>query len=143
MDIRPITTEADYKAALAEIKRLWDAAPATPERNLLEVWAMLAHHYEREREPLPRLDPAQAIRFRLDQLGLNRKALLPIFGSSGRVSEILSGKRSLTLEHIVALHERFEIPFESLIVSKTKRKRKSARRKPRTQKAGRHSRRAA
>src|SRR5438552_9577059 len=101
MDIRPITTEADYEAALAEIKRLWAAEPGTRERNLLEVWAMLAHHYEREREPLPRLDPVEAIRFRLDQLGLDRKALLPIFRSSGRVSEILSGKRSLTLEHIV------------------------------------------
>lgn len=122
MDIRPITTDADYEDALAEIKRLWSAEPGTAERNLLEVWAMLAHHYERERRPLPTLDPIEAIKFRLDQLGLERKALIPIFGTTGRISEVFASKRALTLAQIVALHERLEIPLDSLIVAK-KRKR--------------------
>jgi HTH-type transcriptional regulator/antitoxin HigA len=128
MDIRPIATEAEYKRALAEIERLWDSQPGTPERGLLDVWAMLAQHYEREREPLPPVDPVEAIKLRLEQLGLQRKALLPIFGSAGRISEILARKRTLTLAHVAALHSMFQIPFECLIVAPKKR---SLRRKRR------------
>ena len=76
---------------------------------------MLAHRYEREREPLPKADPIDAIEFRMDQQGLARKDLAPIFGTTGRVSEVMSGKRALSLEMIRRLHFRLGIPLESLL----------------------------
>jgi HTH-type transcriptional regulator/antitoxin HigA len=115
MDIRLIGTDAEYEEALAEIKRLFGAKSGTPEASRLELLAMLAQRYEREREPLPDLDPVEAIKFRMDQQGLTRKDLLPIFGTTARVSEILNGKRALTLEMIRQLHDRLSIPLESLI----------------------------
>ncbi len=121
MDIRPIATDDDYEAALAEIKRLWAAEADGPEAQKLEVLAMLAQNYERRREPLPKADPIEAIKFRMDQHGLSRKDLLPIFGTTARISEILSGKRPLTLEMVQKLHFRLGIPLDSLIVPERRR----------------------
>ncbi len=115
MNIRLISNDADYEAALAEIKRLWNARRGSPDRDKLELLAMLAHQYERTRDPLPQLDPIDAIKFRMEQQGLSPKDLLSIFGSSGRISEVLSGKRALTLEMIRRLHAALDIPLESLI----------------------------
>ncbi len=121
MDIRPIATDDDYEAALAEIKRLWSAEAGSPEAQKIEVLAMLAQSYERAREPLPKADPIEAIKFRMDQQGLSRKDLLPIFGTTARISEILSGKRALTLEMVQKLHFRLGIPLDSLIVPESRR----------------------
>ena len=115
MNLRPIRNEADYRAAIEESERLWDALPGTPERDQLEVLAMLVDAYERERFPIDVPDPIDAIEFRMEQAGLTRNDLLPIFGSSGRVSEVLNGKRALTIEMIRALHEQLGIPYESLV----------------------------
>ena len=115
MEIRLLATNADYEEALAEIRRLWNAKPGSVERNKLEVLAMLAHRYEREREPLPELDPIEAIKFRMDQQGLSRRDLLGIFGTTARVSEVLNGRRPLTLDMIRNLHGQLGIPLESLI----------------------------
>jgi HTH-type transcriptional regulator/antitoxin HigA len=126
MDIRLIATDDDYKEALAEVERLWGAAPGTSEEGKLELLAMLVHNYERSMEPLPPLDPIEAIKFRMDQQGLSRKALLPVFGTTARVSEVLGGKRSLTLDMIRKLHALFAIPLESLITpTAVSKKRKS------------------
>jgi HTH-type transcriptional regulator/antitoxin HigA len=115
MDIRIITTEADYEEALAEIDRLWNARPHSPEEARRELLAMLAHNYERTTEPLPSLDPIAAIEFRMEQQGLTRRDLLPVFGTTARVSEILTRKRALTLDMIRKLHALFDIPLEALI----------------------------
>ena len=115
MDIRLIRNDADYEEALAEIRRLWDARPGSPAEARLELLAMLVHGYERSREPLPPLDPVEAIKFRMEQQGLSRKDLLSVFGTTARVSEVLGGKRALTLQMIRKLHELFEIPLESLV----------------------------
>lgn len=115
MDIRLIATDDDYKEALAEVERLWGAAPGTPDEGKLELLAMLVHNYERSLEPMPPLDPVEAIKFRMEQQGLSRKALLPVFGTTARISEVLSGKRALTLDMIRKLHALFGIPLESLI----------------------------
>ncbi len=115
MDIRLIATNADYREALAEVERLWGAAPGTPEEGKLELLAMLVQNYERSVDPLPPLDPIEAIKFRMDQQGLSRKALLPVFGTTARISEVLSGKRALTLNMIRKLHAAFGIPLKSLI----------------------------
>jgi len=134
MDIRLIATDADYKEALAEVERLWGAAPGTPEEGKLELLAMLVHNYERSLEPMPPLDPVEAIKFRMDQEGLSRKALLPVFGTTARISEVLSGKRALTLDMIRKLHALFGIPLNSLIgapiVSKKRKGTATGRRGP-------------
>jgi HTH-type transcriptional regulator / antitoxin HigA len=119
MDIRLIATDADYKEAIAEVEGLWGAAPGTPEEGKLELLAMLVQNYERSVAPLPPLDPVEAIKFRMDQQGLSRKSLLPVFGTTARVSEVLTGKRALTLEMIRKLHALFAIPLESLIAPTT------------------------
>lgn len=121
MKIRLISTEADYEEALAEIRRLWRAEPGGPQADTLELLAMLAHRYEREKEPLPALDPIDAILFRMDQAGLSRKDLVPIFGTAGRVSEVLRRKRPLSLEMIRKLHFKLGIPLESLIPEKARK----------------------
>ena len=128
MNIRPIKTDADYEEALAEVKSLWNAAPGTDDAGKLEVLAMLVHHYEREREPLPPLDPIEAIKFRMEQQGLSRKDLLPIMGTTGRTSEVLGRRRPLTLNMIRKLHALLDIPLESLIQPILKPKRLQQRR---------------
>lgn len=115
MNIRPIKTNADYEEALAEVRRLWDAAPGSDDADKLEILAMLIHHHEREREPLPPPDPIEAIKFRMEQQGLSRKDLLPILGTTGRTSEVLSRRRPLTLNMIRKLHAALGIPLESLV----------------------------
>jgi HTH-type transcriptional regulator/antitoxin HigA len=127
MDIRLIATEADYNEAVAEIDRLWDAEPGSAEEAKLELLSMLVHNYERAQEPLPRLDPVSAIKFRMEQQGISRKDLLPVFGTTARVSEVLSGRRSLTLNMIRKLHDLFDIPLESLIAGQPPKKKKSSR----------------
>ncbi|HTQ45386.1 MAG TPA: transcriptional regulator [Polyangiaceae bacterium] len=131
MDIKLITSDKDYEEALAEIERLWDARADSADEATLELLAMLVHNYERSRWPLPTLDPVEAIEFRMDQQGLTRKDLLPVFGTSARTSEVLSGKRKLTLDMIRKLHERFGIPLESLIgpTEAPRRKRRRAKRR--------------
>jgi HTH-type transcriptional regulator/antitoxin HigA len=124
MHIRLIGTKADHAEALAEIERLWDAKPGSPEEAKLELLAMLVHNYERSVEPLPALDPVEAIKFRMDQQGLTRKDLLPIFGTTARVSEVLNRKRALTLDMIRKLHAELRIPLESLIALPPKRRRR-------------------
>jgi HTH-type transcriptional regulator/antitoxin HigA len=124
MDIRLIRTDADYAEALAEIDRLWDAEAGSTDEAKLELLAMLVQHYERAREPLPELDPIEAIKFRMDQQGLTRKDLLPVFGTTARVSEVLGGKRALTLEMIRKLHTLFDIPLESLVAPAPPRRRR-------------------
>lgn len=135
MDIRIIGTETDYKEALAEISRLWGAKAGSPEEARLELLAMLVHNYERSLEPLPYLDPIDAIKFRMEQQGLSRKDLLPVFGTTARVSEVLNGKRALTLEMIRKLHTMFDVPLESLIGRAEPPARKSAAQSKKTKKA--------
>ena len=115
MDIKPIHTKADHKAALAEIERLWDAAPGTPEFEKLDVLATLVDAYERAHTPILPPDPIAAIEFRLEQQGQTRKALEPILGTRARVSEILNGQRKLTLAMIRALHRELQIPLDVLV----------------------------
>ncbi len=129
MEIRLIGTDAEYAEALAEIERLWSVEAGSPDESKLELLAMLVHNFERSRSPLPPLDPIEAIKFRMDQQGLSRKDLLPIFGTTARISEVLGGKRALTLDMIRKLHARFAIPLESLIAPPVRRpakKKKSA-----------------
>lgn len=143
MDIRIITTEADYEEALAEIDRLWNAPAQSPDEARRELLAMLAHNYERTTEPLPSVDPITAIEFRMEQQGLTRKDLLPVFGTTARVSEILTRKRALTLDMIRKLHALFDIPLEALIGDASRAVKKKGRRHNSAAKRSSSSRRSA
>ncbi len=117
MDIKPIHNEKQHRAALKEIERLWSARPGSPEHDRLEILATLVEDYEEKHQRVYPPDPVAAIRFRMEQLGLDRKALEPSIGSRARVSEVLSGKRSLTLEMIRRLHRQLGIPADVLLAS--------------------------
>jgi HTH-type transcriptional regulator / antitoxin HigA len=137
-DIKPIHTQADHKAALAEIERLWDAVPGSPEFDRLDVLGTLVDAYERAHVPILPPDPVEAILFRLEQQGRTRKELQPILGTRARVSEILNRQRSLTLAMIRALHRELEIPLDVLVAEGTPPRRltraKKARRRAATAK---------
>jgi HTH-type transcriptional regulator / antitoxin HigA len=115
--LRVIRTADDYQEALAHLQRLLDLAPrkGTRESDELEILTVLIEDYERTRYDTPAPDPVEAIRFRMDQQGLTAKDLIPFIGSKSRVSEVLSGRRSLTLPMIRALSEGLGIPASSLI----------------------------
>lgn len=115
MELRPIRTEADYQAALKEIERLFDAAPNTPEFDRLDILSTLVEAYEKMTDPIDLPDPIEAIRYYMETRGWSRRDLESCLGSRARVSEILSRKRSLTLDMIRKLHEQLGIPAEVLI----------------------------
>lgn len=117
MEIRPIRTKADYKAALREVSAYFDnePEPKTPEGERFEVLLTLVEAYEEKHFPIDLPDPVEAIKFRMDQAGLTPKDLVPAIGRLNRVYEILNRKRALTLAMIWRLHEKFGIPAESLI----------------------------
>ena len=117
MDIRPIRTGTDHKHALVRIEELWDAAEGTPEYDELEILATLVHAYEEQHHLIDPPDPIEAIKFRMDQMGLTRKDLEPYIGSRARVSEVLRRKRRLSLPMIRRLHKGLGIPSDVLIAS--------------------------
>ena len=115
MDIRPMRTEADYEAALAEIDRLFDAAPNTPEGDRLDVLVTLVEAYEEQHYSIPAPDPIEAIKYHMESRGLCRRDLEPYLGSRARVAEVLNRKRPLSLEMIRRLHTGLGIAAEILI----------------------------
>lgn len=115
MDIRPIRTDADYRAALDEVERHWDAEPGMPDGDRVEVLATLIEAYEARHHPVPAPDPIGAILFMMEQKGLTRRELEPAIGSRGRVSEILNRKRPLTLAMVRALSVLLDLPVEVLV----------------------------
>ena len=115
MDIKPIKTDADYRAALKEIESLMMAETDTPEGERLDVLVTLVEAYEKRHFPLDLPDPVEAIKFRMDQMGLSPKDLEPMIGRLNRVYEVLNHKRPLTLKMIWKLHRGLGIPAESLI----------------------------
>ena len=115
MNIKPIRTEDDYRAALANIDRLMDAAPDTPEGDRLDVLATLVAAWEERHVPIEEPDPVEAIRHRMEALGMDRKELETLIGGRGRVSEVLNRKRPLSLTMIRRLSETLRIPAGALI----------------------------
>ena len=113
--IKPIKTEADYTAALAEIEQLFDAEPGTADADRLEVLVTLVEAYEARQHPIPTPDPIDYLRYFLESRGLTRRDLEPYIGSRARVSEVLNRKRPLTLAMIRRLHTGLGIPAEILI----------------------------
>ncbi len=115
MDIRPIRTEKDYQWALARIAELMDAKAGTEAGDELDILATLVDAHEGAHYAIEPGDPVEAILFRMEQQGLERKDLEPYIGSRHRVSEVLSRKRGLSIEMIRRLHEGLKIPLEVLV----------------------------
>jgi HTH-type transcriptional regulator/antitoxin HigA len=114
-ELRPIRSEADYEAALAEAERLWGAEVGTPEGDRLDVLATLIDAYEAKHFPMDLPDPIEAILFRMEQQGLTRKDLEPMIGPRNRVADVLNRKRGLSIEMIRQLHNGLGIAAEVLI----------------------------
>ncbi len=117
MNIKPIRTEADNKLALAEISKLMARDPAigTPAGDRLDVLVTLVQAFEARQYRLDLPDPIAAIKFRMDQQGLTPRDLEPMIGSRARVSEVLGGKRALSMAMVWRLHKGLGIPAQSLI----------------------------
>jgi HTH-type transcriptional regulator/antitoxin HigA len=126
MEIKPIRNAKDHDWAVREIERLWGAMKGTPKGDRLEVLVALVDAYERKHYPIDPPDPIDAIRFRLEQQGLDQRALIGVIGNRTRVYEVLRGDRGLSLEMIRRLHKRFGIPADVLIRPVTARKRRHA-----------------
>lgn len=114
-EVKPIRSEADYGAAMAEVERLWGAKSGTPQGDRLDVLATLIDAYETERFPIDPPDPIEAIKFRMEQQGLTRRDLEPLIGTRTRVAEVLNRKRSLSIAMIRRLHQALGISAEVLI----------------------------
>lgn len=115
MKVKVIKNERQHQAALRTIQSLWNARPGTPRGDLLELLATLVESYEERRYAILPPDPIQAIKFRMDQEGLDNSDLAKIVGGRNRASEIMHGKRCLSLQMIRNLHRKLHIPAESLI----------------------------
>jgi HTH-type transcriptional regulator/antitoxin HigA len=115
MEIMPIKAQRDYRRVLKEIEGLMRAKRNTPQGDRLDVLVTLVEAWERKHFPLDLPDPVEAIRFQMEQSGLEPRDLVPFIGSRNRVHEVLNRKRPLTLKMIRRLHEGLGIPAESLI----------------------------
>ena len=122
MEIKPIKTKVDYRAALKEIEALMRAERNSTEGERLDVLVTLVEAYENRHYRLDLPDPIEAIRFRMEQKGMTPKDLVPIIGRINRVYEILNRRRPLTLAMIQRLHSELGIPAESLIKQPDRRR---------------------
>lgn len=115
MDIKPIKTEQDYNSAISRIEELWGARKDTPEGDELDLLVTLVESYEMKHYPIPPPDPIEAIKFRMEQMGMTKADMVKYLGSQSRVSEILNRKRKLTLRMVKSLYKGLKIPAEILL----------------------------
>ena len=115
MDIRVLKTEKEYNQALKRLEAIFHAPADSKEGDEAELLTLLIEKYEDERYPIETPDPIEAIKFRMEQMDMTKKELAEVIGYKSRVSEIFSRKRKLTLKMIRNLHDKLNIPYESLI----------------------------
>jgi HTH-type transcriptional regulator/antitoxin HigA len=115
MKIKPIKTKKDYELAMTRLETLFDAKKGTSKGDELEILTLLIEKYEDDNFPIDLPDPVEAIKFRMEQLGLTQTDLAEVVGQKSRASEILNRKRKLSLEMIRQLHNSWHIPTEVLI----------------------------
>src|ERR1035437_4343948 len=126
MQLKPIKTDTDHDQALREIERLWGAEEGTSDGDRLEILTTLVEAYEETHFPMNMPDPIEAIKFRLEQQGEDKKALIGIIGNRTRVYEVLRRDRALSLSMIRQLNKHLRIPAEVLIQPGRTRKKKQA-----------------
>jgi HTH-type transcriptional regulator / antitoxin HigA len=118
MDLRPIRTDDEHRAALAEIEALWGVPEGTEEGDKLDLLLALVEIYEAKRWPIAidePLDPVDALRYAIEELGHSQAELAELLGSRSRASEILSRRRALTVEMIHKINEAWKIPADLLV----------------------------
>ncbi len=115
MEIKPIKTEADYNNSLKRIEDLWGSEKDTIQGDELDLLVTLVESYEMKHYPIAPPDPIEAIKFRMEQMGMTKTDLAKYLGSQSRVSEVLSRKRKLTLKMIKSLYKGLKIPAEILL----------------------------
>ena len=115
MNIKPIKTKKDYEQAMERLELLFDAKKGTAKGDELEILSLLIEKYEDEKFSIDLPDPVEAIKFRMEQLGLTQSDLANVIGQKSRASEILNKKRKLSLDMIRQLHDKLKIPTEVLI----------------------------
>ena len=115
MDVKVLKTEKDYYQAIKRFEDIFHASSDSTEGDEAELLSILIEKYEDEYYPIEAPDPIEAIKFRMEQMEMTNKELAQIIGYKSRVSEIFSRKRKLTLKMIRNLHNKLNIPYESLI----------------------------
>ena len=115
MNIAPIRNEKDYQKALDRLEVIFDAKKGTKRGDELEILSILIDRYENENFPIGMPDPIEAIKFRMEQIGMKQKDLAEVVGFKSRVSDILNKKRKLTLDMIRKLNTTLHIPTEVLV----------------------------
>ena len=115
MNISPIRNEKDYQKALDRLEKIFDSKKETEQGDELEILSILIDRYENENFPIGMPDPIEAIKFRMEQMGMKQKDLAEVMGYKSRVSEILNKKRKLTLDMIRKLNTTLHIPTEVLV----------------------------
>jgi len=117
MEIKVLKTEQEYDAALKEIEKMFDDAPKknTPEGDKFELLGMVIENYEEAHYPIAPPHPIEAIKFRMEQMGLKQSDIADCFGDKSKVSEVLNLKRKLNLGYIRKLHKKLHISLESLV----------------------------
>ena len=115
MNFKILKTKTDYEKALNRIDTLFDAKPNTEKGDEFELLALLIDNYEEEHYPIALPHPIEAIKFRMDQMGLKQKDLVSCFGDMARVSDVLNLKRKLNLNYIRNLHKKLDIPLDALV----------------------------
>ncbi len=115
MQIKPIKSEEDYQQALRRLEELFSAKPDTKEGDELEILGILIENYEEEHFPVESPDPIEALKFRMDQMGLDQQDLTRIIGSKSRTSDLLNRKRPLSIQQIRLLHNVLHIPADVLL----------------------------
>lgn len=113
--LKLIKTEEECNIALKRLEVVFDAEPGSKDGEELELLALLIEEYENKHYPIGPPDPIEAIKFRMEQMGLRQKDLGEIIGLKSRASEILNKKRKLSLNMIRAISEKLNIPSEVLI----------------------------
>ena len=115
MEIRPIKTEQDYQDSLKRIEKLWGAIKDTLKGDEFDLLCTIVESYEMKHYPISPPDPIDAIKFRMEQMGLSKTDMAKYLGSQSRVSEILNRKRKLTLKMVKTLYIELKIPAEVLL----------------------------
>ncbi len=117
MMLKVLKTEEEYNLALKRLETIFNAPADSSEGDEAELLVLLIEKYEDEFYPIDAPDPIEAIKFRMEQMNMDNNDLAKIIGYKSQVSEIFSRKRKLTLKMIINLHEKMNIPYESLIAN--------------------------
>lgn len=115
MNIKPIRNDDDLTNSFQRLEVIFQAEEGTPEYDEMEILVALIEAYENKHYPIKHADPVEAIRFQMEQMNLKQKDLEPYLGVPSKISEVLSGKRQLSLPMIKKLHNGLNIPYENLI----------------------------